>query len=150
MSLATILVDDTDGYIETNAWVEVIDGETDTEEKALACLEAEFPIPDLPAGNVAWYLVTGRVHQKLSGYAVLGDDDVRSERPLTDYGDPCSDCEGRGRYLDEDCEGCRGTGVEVVWIYRDEFQPWETCDAGDPEARPFWIVEQLDGVGEGR
>ncbi len=147
MSLAVILVDDFDGYIETYAWVEVIEGETDTQEKALACLEAEYPIAEWRPGT-ATYKVTGCVFQRLSGYAVPGDDDVRSERPLADYSDPCRDCEGRGHQADDDrCEGCRGTGLEIDWLdwlYQDEFQPWETCAADDPEGRPFWKVEVVE------
>lgn len=83
-----------DGAIEERAWVEIT-SKTNTHASAIEYLEKEMPIedvfPDDPDCIV--YVVTGTTWQRPAGHPVEGDDEIRVERPLDQYG-PCRSCGG--------------------------------------------------------
>lgn len=83
-----------DGYVEERAWVEVT-SRTDTEQKAISFLEGEFPSAEAHDDPVV-YVVDGTSWQRPTGFAVPGNYDLRSERPLDTYG-PCLRCGGEGK-----------------------------------------------------
>lgn len=87
-----------DGYIETNAWVEIT-AATVNHREAIKFLEKEMPIeesfPDEPEGALH-YRVVGEEWQRPCGHPVPGNPDLRSHHPLTQYG-PCVLCGGTGK-----------------------------------------------------